>query len=145
MSDTTIYKGIAAWGGAAYYNGCIYFTTLQRQRHENEEDNDGGLLFDLRTHAFSRFALPDTNPTQRELIKILEIQGCLSAVDMSKDPPLVVELKKKAAAAADDNNNNNTGTGVAWSVEESITLPSHQSAIYSTNYEFTLWTVLCRV
>ncbi len=63
---------------------------------------------------------------------------------MSKDPPLVVVLKKKAAAAADDNNNN-TRTGVAWSVEESITLPSHQYAMFSTNYEFTLWTVLCRL
>jgi hypothetical protein len=100
--------------------------------------------FDLRIHAFSRFALPDTNPTQRELSKILEIQGCLSAVDMSKDPPLVVVLKMKAAAAADDNNNN-TGTGVAWSMKEFITLPSHQYAMYSTNHEFTLWTVLCRV
>jgi hypothetical protein len=78
------------------------------------------------------------------LIKILEIQGCLSAVDMSKDPPLVVVLKKKAAAAADDNNNN-MGTGVAWSMEESITLPSHQYAMYSTNYELTLWTILFRI
>ncbi len=39
----------------------------------------------------------------------MEIQGCLTVVDMSKDPPLVGVLKKKGAINDDDDNNKGTG------------------------------------
>ncbi len=98
---THFYDQIA---GGFYCNGCICFHTVE------PSEGVGGLLFNLCTNAFSKFSVPEPGS---EVVKILELQGCLSAVDMSDlDSPIVLKA-------------DNTG---AW--RESITLPSHEVSEY---------------